>query len=145
MFDKLKKIFSKKPEKVVKVSKPRKPKEIKVPEVAKTPALDTSAKDAATAKGDPYVAILSVDVDPQNIHNGSFELDWNDKFLLNLIKAGYKMQDDDTDTMIVDRWFHTICRNIVLEIYEQNQADPTNRDERVVRTKDLGGGRTEVS
>jgi len=45
----------------------------------------------------------------------------------------------------VDRWFHTICRNIVLEIYEQNQADPTNRDERVVRTKDLGGGRTEVS
>ena len=135
----------KKPEKVVKVSKPRKPKEIKVPEVAKTTSVDTSAKDAATSKGDPYVAILSVDVDPQNIHNGSFELDWNDKFLLNLIKAGYKMQDDDTDTMIVDRWFHTICRNIVLEIYEQNQADPTNRDERVVRTKDLGGGRTEVS
>jgi len=145
MFNKLKNIFSKKPEKVVKVSKPRKPKEIKVPEVAKKPEIDTAAKDAATAKGDPYVAILSVDVDPQNIHNGSFELDWNDKFLLNLIKAGYKMQDDDTDTMIVDRWFHTICRNIVLEIYEQNQADPTNRDERVVRTKDLGGGRTEVS
>ena len=94
-----KKIFSKKPEKVVKVSKPRKPKEIKVPEVAKTTSVDTSAKDAATSKGDPYVAILSVDVDPQNIHNGSFELDWNDKFLLNLIKAGYKMQDDDTDTM----------------------------------------------
>ena len=144
MFNKLKKFFSA-PVAPVKVTKPRKPKAVKVPEVITEVKTDSVAKDAATARGEPYVAILSVDVDPQNIHNGSFELDWNDKFLLNLIKAGYKMQDDDTDTMIVDRWFHTICRNIVLEIYEQDQADPTNRDERVVRTKNLGNGRTEVS
>jgi hypothetical protein len=32
-----------------------------------------------------------------------------------------------------------------LEIYEQNQADPDNRDVRVIRSRDLGNGRTEVS
>jgi hypothetical protein len=46
---------------------------------------------------------------------------------------------------MVDRWFQSVCRNIALEIYEQQQADPDNRDMRVVRTKDLGDGRTEVS
>jgi len=47
--------------------------------------------------------------------------------------------------VLVDRWFQTVCRNIALEVYEQQQADPTNRDLRVVRTKNLGDGRTEVS
>ena len=66
-----------------------------------------------------------------------------------LIKAGFKIRDDDTDAMIVDRWFQTVCRNIALELYEQQQADPENRamasDMRVVKAKDLGNGRTEVS
>jgi hypothetical protein len=51
--------------------------------------------------------------------------------------------------MIVERWFQTVCRNVALELYEQQQADPENRamatDMRVVRAKDLGDGRTEVS
>jgi hypothetical protein len=51
--------------------------------------------------------------------------------------------------MIVDRWFQTVCRNIALEVYEQDQADPTNRDMtsdmRIIRSRDLGDGRTEVS
>jgi hypothetical protein len=68
---------------------------------------------------------------------------------LNLIRAGYKIRDDDTDTIIVDRWFQTVCRNVALELYEQQQADPENRamasDMRVVKAKDLGNGRTEVS
>ena len=55
------------------------------------------------------------------------------------------MRDDDADTVIVDRWFQTVCRNIALEIYEQNQADPDNRDVRVIRSRDIGNGRTEVS
>ena len=107
-----------------------------------------SEKDIATEKGEPYVAVLSVELDPDNIGNGAFELDWNDKFVLNLIKSGYKIRDDDTDAQIVDRWFQTICRNIALEIYEQQQADPDNRyrnEMRVVTAKDLGDGRTEVS
>ena len=111
--------------------------------------IELTAKEQATAKGEPYVAILKVDVDPNEMGNGSFELDWNDKFLLNLIKQGYKIKQEDTEAEIVDRWFQNVCRNIALEVYEQNQADPTNRDMtsdmRIIRSRDLGDGRTEVS
>lgn len=142
LFDKL---FGKKKEPVKveapkKEKKPRKPKEKKV-EVTLT------EKERATQAGEPYVNILSMDVDPSDINSGAFELDWNDKFLLNLIRAGYKYKEDDTDQMIVDRWFQNVCRNIALEMYEQQQADPTNRDPNVrpINSRDLGNGRTEVS
>ncbi|NDB82345.1 MAG: hypothetical protein EB127_06340 [Alphaproteobacteria bacterium] len=106
-----------------------------------------SPKEQATKEGEPYVAILKVDLDPNNINNGSFELDWNDKFLVNLVKQGYKIKPEDTDNEIVDRWFQTVCRNIALEVYEQEMADPEKRrdDIRVVRQRDIGNGRTEIS
>lgn len=147
MFDKLKNMFKKeevKPQpakepEVPKVKKPRKPKEKKV-----VPQL--TAKEQATQAGEPYINVLSMDIDPNDINSGAFELDWNDKFILNLIRAGYKQKDSDTDTVIVDRWFQTVARNIALEVYEQEQADPSKRDDvRVIRTRDLGDGRTEVS
>ena len=133
MFDKLKNLF-KKPEPPKIEAKPKPQKKL-------------SAKEEATQNGDPYVAILRVDLDPNNINNGAFELDWNDKFLLNLVKQGYKVKADDTDNEIVDRWFQTVCRNIALEVYEQEVADPEKRrdDVRVIRQRDLGNGRTEVS
>ena len=142
LFDKL---FGKKPEPVVeatKEKKPRKPKE-------KKEAPTSSDKEKANAEGLPYVNILKMEIDPYDINSGAFELDFNDKFVLNLIRAGYKIRDDDSDTIIVDRWFQTVCRNVALELYEQQQADPENRamasEMRVVRTRDLGDGRTEVS
>ena len=105
-----------------------------------------SAKEQATMNNEPYVNIIKVDIDPNNINNGSFELDFNDKFVLNLVRAGYKIREDDTDAQIVDRWFQTVCRGIALELYEQQQADPEKRnDMRVVQTRDIGNGRTEVS
>lgn len=134
MFDKLKNLFKSKPAN----KEPTKPK--KVP---KTPEL--SEKEKANKAGEPYVNVLRMDLDPNDIHNGSFELDWNDKFILNLIKAGYKMKEDDTDNDIIDRWFQDVCRNIALEMYEQVQADPTNRDLRNIRQRNIGNGRTEVS
>lgn len=105
-----------------------------------------SAKEQATAAGEPYINILKIEVDPNDINNGAFELDWNDKFVLNLIKAGYRKKAEDTDADIVDRWFTQVCRNVVLEVYEQDQADPDTRAQmRVIKTKDIGDGRTEVS
>ena len=113
-----------------------------------------SEKDIATRAGEPWVSILNVDIQEDDINNGAFEMDWNDKFVLNLIKAGYKQKDDDTDEEIVDRWFQQVCRNIATEVYEQEQADPYNRkdkdpitgaDMRVVTSTDLGDGRSEVS
>ena len=136
MFEKIKNLF-KKPE-VKSEPEPKKVKEKKV-------APELTAKEKATAAGEPYINILSMELDPNDVNNGAFELDWNDKFILNLIRAGYKQKDSDTDNVLVDRWFQTVCRNIALEVYEQQQADPTNRDLRVVRTKNLGDGRTEVS
>lgn len=110
----------------------------------KTPPPKT-AKEIATEKGEPWVDVLSMDVDPENLHQGAFELDWNDKFILNLVRAGYKYKDSDTDIDLVNRWFSQICRNIALEVYEQVVADPLNRDVRPVQKRDLGNGRTEVS
>jgi hypothetical protein len=106
--------------------------------------VEKSAKEIATEKGDPYVAILSMEIDPENMQNGAFELDWNDKFVANLVRAGYQMTPKDTDADIVDRWFTNVCRNIVLETYEQYEAMSPERD-RVVKTRDLGDGRSEVS
>lgn len=104
-----------------------------------------SAKDTATEKGEPYVAILAMDVDPENISQGAFELDWNEKFIADLVRHGYMMNPKDTDADIVDRWFTNVCRNIVLETWEQEQAmNPIMRD-RVVKTRDIGDGRSEVS
>ena len=145
LFDKL---FGKKPEPIVEIPKPVKEKKPRKPKAKKEEPI-ISDKEKANTEGLPYVNILKMEIDPYDINSGAFELDFNDKFVLNLVRAGYKIRDDDTDTIIVDRWFQTVCRNVALELYEQQQADPENRaqatDMRVVRAKDIGEGRTEVS
>ena len=123
---------------MTKVKKPRKPK-------VKKPVVEMSAKEKATLAGEPYVNILGMEIDPDNINAGSFELDWNEKFIANLSRMGYQMKENDTENEIIDRWFQTVCRNVALEVYEQAQADPEMRDLRKMNTKDLGNGRTEVS
>ena len=37
----------------------------------------TDPKAAATAKGEAYIAVIDTQVNPDNIRNGFFELDWN--------------------------------------------------------------------
>ena len=88
-------------------TKPEAPKEHKVKK--------KSAKDLATEAGEPYVSVTSVDLDPDDVGNGAFELDWNDIFIARLVKAGFQIKKDDTDADIVDRWFQSICRNILNE------------------------------
>jgi hypothetical protein len=100
----------------------------------------TGPKEAATKRGEPYVSIISIELDKDDVGNGAFELDWNDQFLAKLVKAGY---EGKTDADIVDRWFQTICRNVLQENFEQWAANQT--DPRVISRKDLGDGRTEVS
>ena len=106
---------------------------IKEQKIKKTP------KELATERDEPYVEVLSMDIDKDNPGNGAFELDWNDKFLSNLIRAGYQGK---TDQDIVDNWFKAVCRNVIQENFEQEQADP---EIRASNRKDLGNGRTEVS
>jgi hypothetical protein len=105
-----------------------------------------SAKELATEAGEPYINIVSVELDPDDIGNGSFELDWNDVFVARLVKAGYMQRKDDTDDQIVDRWFQSICRNILNENFEQWEANqPYDTRPRRVDRNDLGNGRTEIS
>jgi len=100
-------------------------------------------KELADEHGEPYVNIVSMEIDPDNLHQGAFELDWNDKFVSNLVRAGYQMKADDTDADIVDRWFQNVCRHVVMETWEQEEA--MRNSGIYVRTTDLGNGRKEVS
>jgi hypothetical protein len=138
MFDKLKNLFN----------KPEQPKQEATKKREKK--VELTEKEKATKAGEPYISITKVEVDPTNINNGSFELDWNDKFVANLVRAGYQIKPDEEDSTIVDRWFQTVCRNVALEVYEQQQADPSKRDplgdvRPPTFRRDLGNGRTEVS
>ncbi len=126
------------------------PEDRGLPETTKTPAMPKTkkprepkktAKELATEKGEPYVNIESVELDPENIGNGAFELDWNEFFVAKLIRAGYKGKDDQ---QIVDQWFQDVCRNVVMETFEQYEAN-NPRPPSGVQRKDLGDGRSEVS
>ena len=110
----------------------------------KTTKVTKSAKDLATEKGEPYISIVSVELDPNDIGNGAFELDWNDKFITNLVRAGYQRKPNEDESVIVDRWFQDVCRNVVQENYEQWEANQPV-ETRVVQKRDLGNGRSEVS
>ena len=103
-----------------------------------------SEKELATEKGEPWVQVLRMDVDPNNLHQGAFELDWNDLFVAKLVKAGYMMKREDTDAEIVDRWFQNVCRHVVMETWEQEQAI-RNSGSQYVSSRNIGDGRTEVS
>ncbi|MEN6622724.1 MAG: hypothetical protein ABFD50_14390 [Smithella sp.] len=98
-----------------------------------------SEKELATERGEPYVAIVGMDINPENLHEGAFELDWNEKFVANLLRAGYAGK---TDADVVDQWFQNVCRHVVMETWEQEQA---MNPQRFTRERDLGNGRKEIS
>lgn len=147
IFDKLKTALGDTPQAgKVKVKKPnpkaKKPDAPPAPTSKKPRAKKTSEnpeKAKATKRGEPWVKVLNMELDPNDPGMGAFELDWNDKFVANLVRAGYQGK---TDADIVDNWFQSVCRNIVMETYQQEMADPTNRPS---NRRDLGNGRTEIS
>lgn len=67
-------------------------------------------KAQATKQKEPWVAVLDTHINPENIRNGFFELDWNNEFIERLLDAGYK---GETNEQIVDSWFRTIARQIL--------------------------------
>ena len=130
---------------------PRKPKE--TPADATTSGVKkASTEETKTAKqiaddaGEPYVAILGIELDPDNVGNGAFELDWNDQFIIKLVRAGYQSKPNEPEDIIVDRWFQTVCKNIAMETYEQWETNkPYDARPRVIDRKNLGDGRSEAS
>lgn len=70
-------------------------------------------KDKATARGEPYVKVVEVNIDPENPGQGYFELDWNQAFVKQLLEAGYSGQDEEE---IIDSWFTNLCRGIAEDV-----------------------------
>ena len=67
-------------------------------------------KQQANKRKEPWVAVLDTHINPDNIRNGFFELDWNNEFIEQLLDAGYK---GETNEQIVDSWFKTIAKQIL--------------------------------
>jgi hypothetical protein len=96
-------------------------------------------KERATAKGEPWVAVLDTKINPENVRNGFFELDWNQYFIVQLINAGYGFEDDPAEE-IVDRWFRDLARNILAE-----EGQDISRGAGYINVIPIEKGRSEVS
>jgi hypothetical protein len=96
-------------------------------------------KTRATARGEPYVAVLDTHVNKDNIKNGFFELDWNDEFVLQLKQAGYGF-DGDPEEEIVDRWFRDLAGNMLAEAGQ----DPSRTTAGYINVSKLGNGKAAV-
>jgi hypothetical protein len=95
-------------------------------------------KELATERKEPWVAVLETHVNKENIRNGFFELDWNEYFVLELVKTGYKGSSEEE---IVDSWFSDLCRNIGKE----NGIDMERRGSGFVNKALRDDGKTEIS
>jgi hypothetical protein len=84
---------------------------VKTAEELRREALEAE-KELATKNGEAWVAVLDTQVNPENIKNGFFELDWNNEFIEQLLDAGYKGESQEE---IVDAWFRTIVTQMLEE------------------------------
>ena len=96
-------------------------------------------KNRATARGEPYVAVLDTKVNKENVRNGFFELDWNDEFVVQLKQAGYGF-DGDPEEEIVDRWFRDLAGNMLAEAGQ----DPSRVTAGYINVSKLPNGRAQV-
>jgi len=107
---------------------------IKAEELAKL-----TPKERATAKGEPWVAVLDTHVNKDNIRADLFELDWNNEFIVQLKQAGYGF-DGDPDEEIVDRWFRDLAANMLAE-----EGMDTTRGAGYINVVPISKGKSEVS
>jgi len=97
-------------------------------------------KERATALDQPWVAVLDTKVNQDNPRNGFFELDWNERFIVQLKQAGYGFEADPEEE-IVDRWFRDLCKDVANE----EGIDMTDRGSGFINVKKLTEGKSEVS
>jgi|TARA_B110000977_G_C10891625_1_gene421676 hypothetical protein len=96
-------------------------------------------KAYATKKKQPWVNVLDMQVNKDNIRNGFFELDWNKYFIKDLIRNGYG-EEADPEEEIVDRWF----RDIVYNMLDEEGMD-TSRGAGYINVVPIAKGKSEVS
>ena len=96
-------------------------------------------KAYATRRKEPWVNVLDVKVNKENVRNGFFELDWNEYFIKQLIEAGYGV-DNDPEEEIVDRWFRDIVYNML-----QEEGLDTDRGAGYINVVPIDKGKSQVS
>ena len=118
------------PKKVVEEVKP-----VRKPRVKKVYG---SPKEEATAKKQPWVAVLETHVNPQDPGNGFFELDWNEYFIVQLKQAGFFGESEEA---IVDQWFKELCKNIGAD----EGVDMERRGSGYINVQKVADGKAEIS
>lgn len=86
-------------------------------------------KEEATKRDEPWVSVIDVGVNPEDVSQGYFELDWNDEFVRMLQSNGITGTSDED---VVNRWFNGICRSVLLQAgadqdYGLQEVDPRER------------------
>jgi hypothetical protein len=114
-----------------------KEKELEEQEMALLKKKDPKAY--ATRRKEPWVNVLDVKVNKENVRNGFFELDWNEYFIKQLIEAGYGV-DNDPEEEIVDRWFRDIVYNML-----QEEGLDTDRGAGYINVVPIDKGKSQVS
>lgn len=73
---------------------------------------DAFDKAVASIKKEPWVNVIKMGVNPTNVTQGYFELDWNEEFIIMLQEAGIEGKSDEE---IVNKWFNGVCRTVLLQ------------------------------
>lgn len=69
-------------------------------------------KEEATDRKEPWVTVIKMGLDPENVVQGYFELDWNDEFVQYLQSQGIQGEDDEA---VVNKWFNAVCRTVLIQ------------------------------
>ena len=99
-----------------------------------------SPKERANELGEPWVNVLDVKVNHDNVRNGFFELDWNRLFIDSLVTQGYGTEADPEEE-VVDRWF----RDIVFQMLNEEGVDPATTSGGYINVTPINNNRSEVS
>ena len=94
-------------------------------------------KEEATLKGEAWIGVLDTQVNPADIKNGFFELDWNNEFIEQLLDAGYSGESNEE---IVDKWF----KSVIIQMLEE-EGQSTDRDMGHIKVVPLDKDKSEVS
>ncbi len=86
------------------------------------------SKEQANILEKPWVNVVSVGFDKNNVQDGFFELDWNKWFIKVLEESEFQgISEED----LVNHWLQTVCQNIALEdIIDEPVEEKKNKVDR---------------
>lgn len=96
-----------------------------------------SVKDS----NEPWIAVTTVSVDPEDPQYGEFDLDWNEAFVTLCRQHGYTGINDEE---VIDGWFQSVCQNIAWSVFDADGLDGpgTVSPEKLIKATRQKDGRT---